>query len=90
VVSATQATTSAVECASSATVAVAQAVLSSTYAGTVLSSNPSFLGTTSVVTLLVSGEVDFNDKQALDFILENRTDDTGMTVTGQMWFRTDV
>ena len=36
------------------------------------------------------GNVDFNDRQAIDFILENRTDDTGMTVTGQVWFRTDV
>ena len=36
------------------------------------------------------GSVDFNDQQAIDFIIENRTNDTGMTVTGQIWFRTDV
>ena len=36
------------------------------------------------------GDVDFNDQEAIDFIVENRTDDTGMTVTGQIWFRTDV
>lgn len=34
--------------------------------------------------------VNFQDEQALNFIVENRTDDTGMTVTGQLWFRTDV
>lgn len=38
----------------------------------------------------LTANIDFNDNQALNFILENRTDDTGMTVTGQMWFRTDV
>ncbi len=36
------------------------------------------------------GNVDFNDKQAIDLILENRTDDTGMGVEGQIWIRTDV
>ncbi len=36
------------------------------------------------------GSVDFNDQQATNFIIENRTNDTGMTVTGQIWFRTDV
>ena len=46
------------------------------------------LGVTGVVTL--GSNMNFNDKQAVNFILENRTDDTGMTVTGQMWFRTDV
>jgi len=34
--------------------------------------------------------IDFKDHQGLNFIIENRTDDTGMTVTGQIWFRTDL
>lgn len=46
--------------------------------------SPTFAG------LTLNGNLDFNDNQAIDFILENRTDDTGMTMTGQMWFRTDV
>jgi len=37
-----------------------------------------------------SGNVNANDNQITNFVLENRTDDTGMTATGQMWFRTDV
>ncbi len=40
--------------------------------------------------VIMHGNLDFNDNQAINFIVENRTDDTGMTVTGQMWFRTDV
>lgn len=42
------------------------------------------------VTITLGANQEFNDKQALNFILENRTNDTGMTVTGQMWFRTDI
>jgi len=34
--------------------------------------------------------LDCNDKQLTNLILENRTDDTGMTVAGQIWFRTDL
>jgi hypothetical protein len=34
--------------------------------------------------------LDCNDKQLTNLIIENRTDDTGMTVTGQIWFRTDI
>jgi len=41
-------------------------------------------------SVVMHGNLDFNDHQAIDFIVENRTDDTGMTVTGQMWFRTDL
>lgn len=36
------------------------------------------------------GPVNFNDQQAVNFIIENRTNDTGMTVTGQIWYRTDL
>jgi len=46
------------------------------------------LGVTGAITL--GANIQFSDKQALNFILENREDDTGMTVTGQMWMRTDV
>lgn len=42
------------------------------------------------VQLKTAVDIDFQDKQAINFILENRTSDTGMTVTGQMWIRTDV
>lgn len=45
-------------------------------------------GTERVV--IDSTGIDFKDHQALNFIIENRTNDTGMTVTGQIWFRTDV
>lgn len=34
--------------------------------------------------------LDCNDKQLTNLIIENRTDDTGMTVTGQIWLRTDA
>jgi len=33
--------------------------------------------------------LDCNDKQLTNLIIENRTDDTGMTVTGQIWIRVD-
>ena len=47
-------------------------------------------GTKTLNALKLGANMECNDKQALNFILENRTNDTGMTVTGQMWFRTDV
>ena len=47
-------------------------------------------GTAYLDEVTMHGNLNFNDNQAINFILENRTDDTGMTVTGQMWFRTDV
>lgn len=40
--------------------------------------------------IIDSTGIDFKDHQGLNFIIENRTDDTGMTVTGQIWFRTDI
>ena len=36
------------------------------------------------------GSIAFNDQQAINFIIENRTNDTGMSVVGQMWIRTDL
>jgi len=48
-------------------------------------------GTTELTgKLTLSEDTEFSDKQALNFVLENRTDNIGMTVAGQMWFRTDV
>lgn len=34
--------------------------------------------------------IDFNQKQALQLVIENRTSDPGSPVTGQIWFRTDL
>lgn len=36
------------------------------------------------------GNVDFNQKQALTLVIENRTDDPGTPVDGQIWLRTDL
>jgi hypothetical protein len=34
--------------------------------------------------------IEFNQKQGLQFVVENRTSDPASPVTGQMWFRTDL
>lgn len=34
--------------------------------------------------------VDFNQQQAVSFVVENRTSDPGSPVTGQLWLRTDL
>lgn len=47
-------------------------------------------GTAYLDALTMHGNLNFNDNQAINMIIENRTDDTGMTVTGQIWFRTDI
>lgn len=36
------------------------------------------------------GNVDFNQKQALTLVIENRTDDPSSPVDGQIWLRTDL
>lgn len=38
----------------------------------------------------VNKNIDFNQKQGVSFVVENRTSDPGSPVAGQMWFRTDV
>ena len=38
----------------------------------------------------LGGDLDFNDHQAKNLIIENRSDDNGMTVTGQIWFRVNI
>lgn len=38
----------------------------------------------------VGADVNFGDNEAINFVLEKRVNDTGMTVAGQMWFRTDL
>lgn len=37
-----------------------------------------------------TGSVEFNQQQALQFRLENRTSDPGSPAVGQMWLRTDI
>jgi hypothetical protein len=37
-----------------------------------------------------AGDLDFNCIEAVDFRLENRTDDPGAPCVGQIWFRTDL
>jgi type II secretory pathway component PulL len=44
----------------------------------------------TVTHLTITGNLDFNTNQALQFRVENRGDDTGCTQTGRLWFRTDV
>lgn len=39
---------------------------------------------------LAVDSVDFNDQQALNFRIENRTSDPGSPATGQIWLRTDL
>lgn len=36
------------------------------------------------------GNVDFNQKQAITLVIENRTTDPGTPVNGQIWLRTDL
>jgi hypothetical protein len=38
----------------------------------------------------MTGDLDFAQNQALQFVLENRTSDPGAPVAGQMWLRTDL
>jgi hypothetical protein len=40
--------------------------------------------------ILLDDGFDCNKKQAVNMVIENRTNDTGMTTTGMIWFRTDV
>jgi hypothetical protein len=47
-------------------------------------------GAKTMDALTLGGNLACNDKQMLNMIIENRTNDSGMTVTGQIWFRTDV
>jgi hypothetical protein len=37
-----------------------------------------------------SQHIEFNQKQGLQFVVENRTADPASPVAGQMWFRTDL
>ncbi len=37
-----------------------------------------------------SGGVNMNNNQVIGMLIENRTDDTGCTQTGRIWFRTDL
>lgn len=37
-----------------------------------------------------TGSVEFNQQQALQLVIENRTSDPGSPVTGQIWLRTDL
>lgn len=36
------------------------------------------------------GNVNFNQKQAITLVIENRTSDPGTPVDGQIWLRTDL
>ena len=36
------------------------------------------------------GSVNFNKQQAISLVIENRTDDPGSPVDGQIWLRTDL
>ena len=36
------------------------------------------------------GSIEFNKQQALQFVIENRIDDPGTPVDGQIWLRTDL
>ena len=38
----------------------------------------------------IDADIDFNQHDALGLVIENRTDDPGSPVTGQIWFRTDL
>ena len=40
--------------------------------------------------ILLDDGFNCNKKQAVNMVIENRTDDTDMTTTGMIWFRTDV
>lgn len=37
-----------------------------------------------------TGPVNFNQQQAISFVLENRTSDPASPATGQIWLRTDL
>ena len=38
----------------------------------------------------LTANINFGNHQGLGFLVENRTDDTGCTQTGRVWFRTNV
>jgi len=48
------------------------------------SASPTFAG------LNLNDDLDFNEHEAIGFVLEKRTSDPSSPVQGQMWFRTDV
>ena len=41
------------------------------------------------VELKTADDMDMQNKQIKGLVIENRTDDTGCTQTGRIWFRTD-
>jgi len=41
------------------------------------------------IELKTADDVDMQNKQIKGLVIENRTDDTGCTQTGRIWFRTD-
>ena len=41
-------------------------------------------------TVPMTGDLEFAQNQALQFVFENRTSDPGSPVVGQCWFRTDL
>ena len=45
---------------------------------------------TSSVALKTANDIDFQEKEALSFVVENRTTDPSSPVTGQIWFRTNL
>jgi len=42
------------------------------------------------VMLIDADNINFQQKEAINFVLQNRTDDPVSPVAGQMWFRTDL
>lgn len=42
------------------------------------------------IELKDADNIDFQQKQAKQFIIENRTSDPSSPVAGQIWFRTDI
>jgi len=42
------------------------------------------------IVLKSADDIDVQGKQIKGMVIENRTDDTGCTQTGRIWFRTDI
>lgn len=57
---------------------------------TSLSTSYANVNLSNLSAVVVNTHMNFNGKQAITFVVENRTSDPTSPVAGQMWFRTDI
>ncbi len=55
-----------------------------------LAGSQTLTGTKTMDSLTLGGDQQCDQKEMLQMVLENRTDDPGDAIAGQIWFRTDL